>query len=326
MKRATKDVLYFETGPDNPVTLRVEPGEEFEVETQMNRGPWLDGHPHEEQLREKLNDGRQPQESMFNSGWSIPSYVPAGLPSGNPSSGCIYVEGASPGELLLVHIGQIDLDPVGYTAYSGNNGALPGWFGPNGVGAGHRVVQIEDGLIHWSDELKLPARPMLGCVGVAPARERVHNGWAGYWGGNFDAQEVTAGATLMLGVNVPGALLHIGDMHALQGDGEICGAGGIETSGRVRIRVELAPRPKSFFWPRLVNDTHVATLAMARPCEDAFRYALEALILWLEESYALSRIDAYLLLGQILEARCTAFVNPTFTYIAKVPRQFLPPG
>jgi amidase len=324
MKRATKDVLYFETGPDNPVTLRVKPGEEFEVETQMNRGPWLDEHPEGDLLRDKLNDGQQPRETMYRSDWSLPWYLPAGLPSGNPSSGCIYVKGARSGDILLVHIGQIDLDPIGYTAYSGNNSVLPGWLGPNGVGAGHRVVEIHDGLIHWSDTLKLPARPMIGCVGVAPARERISNSWAGYWGGNFDAQEVTTGATLMLGVNVEGALLHIGDMHAIQGDGEICGAGGIETSGRVRVRLELAPRPKSFFWPRLVNDTHIATLAMARPCEDAFRYALEAMIIWLEEDYGLPRVEAYLLLGQVLEARCTAFVNPTFTYIAKVPRQFLP--
>jgi amidase len=323
MKRATKDVLYFETGPDNPVTLCVQPGEEFEVETQMNRGPWLDSHPDGDRLRDRLNDGRQPKESMFDAGWSVPWFVPAGLPGGNPSSGCIYVEGARPGDLLLVHIGKIDLDPLGYTSYPGNNGTLPGWFGPNGLGAGHRVVEIRDGLVHWSDALKLPIRPMIGCIGVAPARERYHNGWAGYWGGNFDAQEVTTGATLMLGVNVEGALLHIGDMHAIQGDGEICGAGGIEASGRVRIRVELAPRPKSFFWPRLVNDTHMATLAMARPCEEAFRFALESLLLWLEEDHGLSRIDAYLLLGQILEARCTAFVNPTFTYIAKVGREFV---
>jgi acetamidase/formamidase len=125
-------------------------------------------------------------------------------------------------------------------------------------------------------------------------------------------------------VNVEGALLHIGDMHAIQGDGEICGAGGIETGGRVRVQVELVPRPKSFFWPRLVNDTHIATMAMARPCEDAFRYALEAMILWLEEDYGFSRVEAYLLSGQILEARCTQFVNPTFTYIAKVNKAYLP--
>ena len=323
MKRATKDVLYFETGRDNPATLRVEPGEEFEVETQMNRGPWLEDHPNGDALRDRLNDGARPVENMFGPDWSLPWFVPAGLPSGNPSSGCIYVEGAAPGDVLLVHIGEIDLDPVGYTNYPGNNGTLPGWFGTNGLGPGHKVVKIEDGLIYWSESLKLPARPMIGSIGLAPARERFHNGWAGYWGGNFDAQEVTSGATLMLGVNVEGALLHIGDMHAIQGDGEICGAGGIETSGRVRVKVELAPRPSSFYWPRLVNDGHIATLAMARPCEDAFRFALESLILWMEEDYGFSRIDAYLLLGQVLEARCTAVVNPTFTYITKVAKEFL---
>ena len=323
MKQATKSVLYFETGPDNSVTLRVRPGEEFEVETQLNRGPWLDDHPEEEKLRNKLADGAQPRKTMFGSGWSVPWYLAAGMPGGNPSSGCIYVEGAKQGDVLLVYIGGIDLDPIGYTAYPGNNGTLPGWLGPNGVGAGHRVVEIHDGFIHWSETLKLRVRPMIGCVGVAPARERINNSWAGYWGGNFDAQEVTTGATVILGVNVEGALLHIGDMHAIQGDGEICGAGGIEASGRVRVKVELAPRPKSFFWPRLVNDNHIATLAMARPCEDAFRYALEAMILWLEEDYGISRIDAYLLLGQVLEARCTQFVNPTFTYIAKMNKEYL---
>jgi acetamidase/formamidase len=323
VKRATKDILYFETGPDNPVTLRVMPGEMFEVETQLNKGPWLDEHPDGDALLDKLCDGQQPRETMFDSGWSVRSYLAAGLPSGNPSSGCIYVEGARPGDVLLVHIDEIDLDPLGYTAFAGNNSSLPGWMGPSGVGAGHRVVEIRDGVIHWDEGLELPTTPMLGCIGVAPARERINNSWAGYWGGNFDTQEVTTGATLMLGVNVEGALLHIGDMHAIQGDGEICGAGGIEASGRVRLTVELAPRPKSFFWPRLVNATHIATLAMARPCEDAFRYALEALILWMEEDYGYSRTEAYLLLGQILEARCTAFVNPTFTYITKAPKQYL---
>lgn len=90
---------------------------------------------------------------------------------------------------------------------------------------------------------------MIGMVGVAPARERVANNWAGYWGGNMDVPEVTRGATLMLGVNVEGGVLHVGDMHAIQGDGEIYGAGGVEASGRVRMRVDIAPRPRSMFWP-----------------------------------------------------------------------------
>ena len=298
MKRATRDVLYFEIGPDNAPTLRVQPGETFEVETQLNRGPWLDTHPEGEGLRQRL-------------------YGP------NPSSGCIYVEGAQPGQVLAVHIGPIALDPMGFTSFQGSTGAMPAWLGGSGIGAHHRIVEIRDGMIHWSDRIKLPVSPMIGFVGVAPARERFHNGWGGYWGGNFDVQEITTGAIVQLVVNVPGALLHIGDMHAIQGDGEICGAGGIEASGRVQIRCELLERPRTMFWPRIIDETHIMTVAMARPAEDAFRHALEAMVLWLEESYGFSRGEAYLLLGQVLEARCTQFVNPTFTYVVKVPRRYL---
>ena len=192
MKRATTDVLYFETGPDNTPTLHVEPGEEFEVQTQINRGPWLDNHPDREKLIRKLTGG-------------------------NPSSGCIYVEGAEPGQMLIVHVGEIAVDPVGYTRFSGSTGAMPGWLGGTGVGAHSKVVEIKDGYIIWSDKLKIPATPMLGFVGAAPAGTRWHNGWCGEWGGNFDIPEITTGASVQLPVSVPGALLHIGDMHARQG-------------------------------------------------------------------------------------------------------------
>jgi len=299
MQQITRDILYFEIGPDNAPTHHLQPGETIEIQTQLNRGPWLDDHPDGAALREKLYGG-------------------------NPSSGCIYVEGAQPGQVLTVHIDSIELDPLGFTNFRGSTGAMPGWLGGSGIGAHHRVVEIKDGLIHWSDQIKLPVAPMLGFVGVAPARERYHHGWGGYWGGNFDAQEVTTGAAVQLVVNVPGALLHIGDMHAIQGDGEICGAGGIEASGRVRVRCELSEKPQSMFWPRLLNESHIMTMAMARPAEDAFRHVLEAMVLWLEEDYGFSRGEAYLYLGQVLEARCTQFVNPTFTYIAKVAKRFLP--
>lgn len=324
MKIATTEVLYFEMGRDNQPTLHVEPGEEFEVQTQLNRGPWLDHHPEGEKLRAKLYDHSSVEPSMFADGWSTLWYLPSGLPSGNPSSGCIYVKGAKPGDVLLVGIGDIHLDPIGFSSFQGNTGAAPGWFGPSALGSHHCIVDIRDGAIHWSDTLKLPARPMIGTVGAAPARERIPNNWGGYWGGNLDVQEVTTGATLILGANVDGGLLHIGDMHAIQGDGEICGAGGIEASGRVRVRVDVTSRPRSFYWPRLVDDTHIGVIAAARPLEDAFRFAVEGLVLWLEEDYGLSRGDAFLLLGQVLEARCTAIVNPTFTYIAKVAKRFLP--
>ena len=248
MKRQSKEVLYFEISSQNKPTLRVQAGEEFEVQTQLNRGPFTAEHPEGPAVAQKLRGG-------------------------NPSSGCIWVEGAEPGDLLSVHIGQISLDPVGFTAFRGSTGAMPAYMGSSALGAHSKIVEISDGVIHWSDNLKLPVAPMIGFVGVAPRYEAIGHAWAGYYGGNFDVQEITTGATVQLAVNVPGALLHVGDMHALQGDGEICGAGGIEASGVVRLRCELSKqKPKSMYWPRILNETHIATAAMARPAEDAFAW------------------------------------------------------
>jgi len=303
MQRIGTGVLYFETGPDNAPTHRVRPGETFLVRTQMNRGVWIDALPECEQhaWRRKLRGG-------------------------NPSSGCVYVEGARPGDQLTVEIGPIQVDDIGFTSYSGDTGALPGWMGPSGVGPQHKVVQIRDGTILFSPGVRLPVRPMLGFVAVAPARERHHNGWAGYWGGNFDVPEITTGARVHLGVHVDGALVHLGDMHAIQGDGEICGAGGIETGGTVEVTCHVtSPAPRRLPLPRIENATHLIAVGMARPAEDAFRHALVQLLAWLEGACGMDLGEAYLLLAQVMEARCTQFVNPTFTYVAKVAREYLPP-
>ena len=301
MQTIPKDILYFETGPDNPVTHRVQPDETFEVVTQINCGPWIDALPKEEQARWKEK-----------------------LRGGNPASGCIFIEGAKPGDMLSIEIGAIELDPLAYTQFGGNNSAMPGWLD---IGPQKKVVEIRDGLIRWSEHLALPVRPMLGFVGVAPARERFHNGWAGTYGGNMDAQEITTGTTLHLRVNCAGALLHVGDMHAIQGDGEICGAGGLEASGRVRLTCRLAsPAPVKLRWPRIETATHIGVVTQARPAEDAFRTALVDLIWWLEEQYKLPRGEAFLLLGQVLEARVTQYVNPTYTYVAKVAKKYVEGG
>lgn len=299
MKRADKSVLYFETGRDNEPTLRVEPGEEFEVETQMNAGPWIDELSDPEPVRRRLRGG-------------------------NPASGCIYVEGARAGDVLSVHVGPIELSGVGFTRFTGGNGALPSWFGASGIGEQSRIVRIENGIIQWAPGMEIAARPMIGFVGVAPPHERFANGWAGYWGGNFDIQEITTGATVHLPIFVDGALLHVGDMHAVQGDGEICGAGGIETEGVVRVRCEVGPKPEGMIGPRIENGTHLVTVGLARPAEDAFRHALQSLVLWLEDEYGFSRGEAYMLLAQVLEARATQFVNPTITYVAKIAKDYLP--
>ncbi len=309
MQRQLPDPLYFETGPDNQPTMTVQPGEVFEIQTKMNRGPHPDEVPDE--LRDEWVEHRALYESL-----GLP-------PGGNPSSGAVYVEGAEPGQVLVVHVESIEPHGIGYTQYRGNTAAMPGWLGDSNVGPTHKAVRIRDAQIIWNDRLSLPISPMLGVVGVAPSREKRHNGWAGEWGGNFDIQEITGGAQVHIVVQVPGALLHVGDMHARQGDGEICGGGGIETGGVARLRVELRDRPEGMTWPRIENDEYIMTTACEKPAEDAFRIALTEMILWLEACYGMSQGEAYIFLSQCLEARVTQFVNPSYSYVAKVARKYL---
>ena len=297
MKKIGTDVLYFEIGKDNPPTETVAQGETFLVQTQMNRGQWIEDRPNAKELKARLTGG-------------------------NPSSGCIFVEGAKPGDMLTVEIGKIELSDFGFTSYAGSNGAIPSYFGIGPLGAHYHGVEIRDNHIIWNETLHIPASPMMGYVGVSPASERYHNGWAGYWGGNFDIQEVTTGARVHLPVSIEGALLHVGDMHAIQGDGEICGAGGIETEGTVELTCTVSEKPKGMYFPRIETDTHMITVGLAKPAEDAFRQALEFLILWLHERYGMEYGEAYMRLAQVLEARCTQFVNPSFTYIAKAAKKY----
>jgi acetamidase/formamidase len=142
-------------------------------------------------------------------------------------------------------------------------------------------------------------------------------------GGNLDIQEVTTSSRVTLPVQVSGALLHIGDVHAVQGDGELCCAGGIETRSVVTLRVDLAPRPAEMGWPRIETDSHLIAIGCARPLDDAFRIAVEEMVHWLVADYNITQPEALMLLGQIAEARATQFVNPKYTYVCKVARQFL---
>jgi amidase len=88
--------------------------------------------------------------------------------------------------------------------------------------------------------------------------------------------------------------------------------------------VELSPAPKRLAWPRIETPTHICTVGCARPLDDALRIAFEEMVYWLEEEYKVPGAEAYMLLGQVAEARCTQMVNPKYTYICKFPKKYLP--
>ena len=242
MYTVSKEILYYEHSKNNPPTNKIKPKTWFKVETQMNRGPDLSKIP--SNLREIYNNYRSDSQPTDK---------------GNPSSGCIYIEDTKPGDVLIIHIGKIKTHPIGWTRYKGSTGAMPNYLGFSNLGEQFRVCEITENKIIWDNHTNFPVEPMIGVLGGAPEYESRTNAWGGVWGRNMDIQEVTTGAKITLPIFHTGALLHVGDMHARQGDGEICGGGGIETGGSVELFVETQKKPKKMTWPRIENSSHIMT-------------------------------------------------------------------
>jgi len=297
MKTVKRDIVYCYHSRFNQPTLRVSPGEVFAAETELCSGPWL----------KSIDDRWSPE-----------------LGTGPNPTVVIAVEGAEPGGCLAVHIHDIVPDELGYTGFAPGYNPFPDWIRHREWGIVTKTVRIRDGYVEWNDALNLPIAPMIGTLGTAPAQEVFSNAWPGRYGGNMDAQEVRIGATVYLPVSVPGALLHVGDVHAIQGDGEINCGGGIECRSVVTLSADLVPRPERMEWPRIVDEVHITAVGCARPAEDAFRIAVEQLIYWMADGYGFEETEAFLLLGQVLEARITQLVDPLYTCVAKIRREYLP--
>ena len=242
----------------------------------------------------------------------------------NGATGPIAVEGATVKHALACKLEKIELVPPGFTALIPGLGAFPDWIRRREFGVQYRVVDIQDGHVVWDRGLRIPVRPMVGVLGTAPLIEAVSTMDNGPHGGNLDVQELAAGTTVYLPINVDGALMFLGDCHAVQGDGELCGCGAIEVRTFTTVTVDLIDRPTAMVWPRFETDEHIGTIACARPLEDAFRLSVEDLINWMVQDYGFTQVDALLLLGQVAEARCTQVVNPKYTYVKKIAKRFLP--
>lgn len=296
-----KGQLKYALAATDSFLAEVLPGETFEVETELNIG----GH-----LITAVDDKLRASDVT--------------LPFVNPATGPIRLKGAKPGDMVVCEVINVGVHGLGYTALWPGIGIFPDWCRRKEFGIQNRNVRVEDGVVHWSDTLKLEARPMIGVIGVAPVAGGMLTIDNGTHGGNLDIQEVTNGNRVMFPVFHEGAYLYFGDVHALQGDAECNGMGAIEIRGHLRVKVDLAPAPRRMTWPRIETPTHICTTGCARPLDDALRIAFEEMVYWLEEEYKIPGPEAYMLLGQIAEARCTQMVNPKYTYICKVNKKYLP--
>ena len=163
---------------------------------------------------------------------------------------------------------------------------------------------------------------MLGCVGVAPARkEAIATSTPGAFGGNMDYAGLNAGVKVMLPVNEPGALLFIGDGHALQGEGEVVGTG-LETSMDVEFTV--AAREEGDHCVAAARERHhIMVLGSARPLLEALQHATTEMQRWLMAEYGFSERGASLFMGQALEYEVANVVDPRFTMVAKLKKSVL---
>jgi amidase len=250
--------------------------------------------------------------------------------------GPFYIEGATANDTLVVKIVRLRLNRD--TAVSAVN--------PNGISAvagDSRTRMLNDPLparrFVWqldrsrnigrlelpasaSKRIELPLIPMLGRLAVAPSGEEEFGGlWPGNFGGNMDSSDAREGNTVYLPIFHDGALFYFGDVHALQGDGEIVGSG-LETTADVTFQFDLI-KGKKIRWPRMEDQNDIMVAGSGRPLVDAFRIAQVELIEWLVDEYGFDKMEAYQVVSQAGHSRIANVVDPNYTVMAKFPKRLL---
>jgi amidase len=251
----------------------------------------------------------------------------------NPQTGPFYIEGAEPGDTLVVHLLRLETNrSTGYSAsllapYTADPGFLRGEALREAKRATWQIdkqrgIAFMDPGDFKGPRIELPLRPMLGCVGTAPANKAaIPTSYPDNFGSNMDYNGMGAGATLMLPVFEPGALFFLGDGHARQGDGEVVGSA-IETSLDVEFSVDLI-KGKKINWPRLENQDFIMVLGSSRALNEALQHATTELMRWLTAEYGFDERGASLLMGQGMEYDISNVVDPEFTVVAKMRKQYL---
>jgi amidase len=252
---------------------------------------------------------------------------------GNPETGPFAIEGAQPGDTLAVHLTRLKLN----RDYAISDDGLVGRALDNGLAV--KMKDVGKGM-RWHLDLQrgvaspekpgehmatytVPLRPMLGCIAVAPgpAQAPPGTGDSGRWGGNMDFNEIVEGATVYLPVGVPGALLYLGDGHALQGDGELNG-NALETSMDVEFTVQVIPG-KGLPGPRVESATHLMAMGLSGSLDDAFRSATANMAQWLGDVYKLTPSEIALVLGSAAEYKISEVADRNAGIVLKLKKETL---
>jgi amidase len=252
----------------------------------------------------------------------------------NPMTGPFYIEGAGPGDTLAVTIDAITPNrregwvrtPLAYNVVDPD--AVRG-LPDRDHALGFFDVDVDTGLARLTHPetpklagLTLPLSPMIGCFGVAPEDgQAISTATSGPYGGNMDYNGFVAGVEVHFPVFVPGALFHLGDVHARQGDGEISGTG-IEISADVSFTVRVIKNHK-IGTVRGQNDTYIFTAGNARPLDQALQHATTEMQAWLTGEFGFTAIEAGILMGQCIRYDVGNVYDPAYTMVCKMAKSVL---
>jgi acetamidase/formamidase len=252
------------------------------------------------------------------------------MPFVNPQSGPILIEGAEKGDVVAVYIESMaprGPNPRGTCAMIPQFGALSATsltaMLHDSLPEIVRKIDVDEDGVYWSKRVTLPYRPHIGTLSCSPEIDSINTLTPDSHGGNMDLPDMGPGSITYLPVRTAGARLFIGDAHACQGDGEVCGTA-VEYASTTTIQVDLI-KGWSLEWPRLENETRIMAIGSARPLEDAARIAYKELVLWMEAEFGYDRWDAYMMLSQCGLVRLGNFVDPKYTVGAGIEKKYLTP-
>jgi amidase len=235
----------------------------------------------------------------------------------NPATGPLYISGAKPGDVLRIDLLDIQVNERSSMVTIPGEGAL----GDVITQMETSILKLEGGQVVFKDKVRVPARPMIGVIGVAPAEGEVPTGTPGLHGGNMDCTLVAAGNRVYFTVGVEGAMFGAGDLHAAMGDGEIvvCGA---ETAGAVRFKadvVDLPGLPTPFVETREV----VATIFSAPTLDEAASGATHNMAQFLTDFAGIPLNDAGMLMSLAGQLKFCQIVDPLKTVRFEFPKAIL---
>lgn len=235
----------------------------------------------------------------------------------NGATGPIFIDGAKPGDTLVVNIEEIRVAEKGVIAVIPKQGVLK----DKPFKAVAKAVSIHDGYAYFENGIKVKANPMIGTIGVAPLTEQIPTGSLGRHGGNIDVKEVTRGTKLYLPVFVDGALFAAGDIHAVQADGEVC-VSAVEVSGEILLSFDIL-KEKSVSWPVLETQNSYAFLTCGDSLDEASALAVEAAVEALMREYDWSFENAYMFASLVVDLKVNQVVDPKKGVRAVIPKQLI---